>query len=321
MLLKIGIINSLRKKSNLFDFNSFTFRTANTTGRIGPSLIDLLNFYDTFNNTWLNNADNFISINGVQIFTIPITGIYRIIAKGSQGAPYLSTSGGRGAIISGEFSLNAGDKIQMLVGQIGPINSNRLYRSSPGGGGSFVIKYTGETNTIDDILLIAGGGGGTGDSPIDTECDAQIGTTGGRARRNNNNFGGTGGIDGNGGNIGNATANGAGGGFLTNGQTSSQASGLSFLNGGLGGGTNNSFAPSGGGFGGGGAPNNGDLNRFSGGGGFSGGGASNTGSDSQESNVGGGGGSSYNSGSNQINLTGSDGNYGEGSIYIELLNI
>jgi hypothetical protein len=256
---------------------------------------------------------------GIQLWTVPLTGTYQITARGAQGSPIESDAGGRGAIISGEFNLTVGDKLQILVGQIARPRLNRIYRSSPGGGGSFVVKYTNETNVIEDILLIAGGGGGTGSSPIDPQSDAQIGTAGGRARRNNFNFGGTGGIDGNGGNTGNATANGPGGGFLTNGAISSNAQGLSFLNGGLGGVINTTWNLEGGGFGGGGSPNNGDLNRFSGGGGFSGGGASNTGGSVPESNIGGGGGSSYNSGLNQINLGGLNGNYGMGSVTITLL--
>jgi hypothetical protein len=303
------------------EFSSFLFTSANKTGRTGPSLAELRSFYNTSSYPWLLDNDQFnMLVNGIQLWTVPTTGTYRITARGAQGAPIESNAGGRGAIIAGEFNLTAGEKLQILVGQIARPRANRIYRSSPGGGGSFVVKYTGETNIIDDILLIAGGGGGTGSSPIDPQCDAQTGTSGGRARRNNSNFGGTGGINGNGGNIGNATANGAGGGFLTDGAASSNAQGLSFLNGGLGGAVNATWNLEGGGFGGGGSPNNGDFNRFSGGGGFSGGGASNTGGSEAESNAGGGGGGSFNAGSNQTASGGSSGNFGSGSVLVELLS-
>jgi hypothetical protein len=302
------------------DFSSFTFTTGGKTGRTGPSLAQLRSSYDTTTYPWLLDDDQFSMItNGIQLWTVPATGTYRIEAKGAQGAPTEATAGGRGAIIIGDFSLTAGEKIQILVGQTASIGNNRLYRSSAGGGGTFVVKYTGVTNVVDDILVIAGGGGGTGSSPIDPQCEAQTGTSGGRARSNNANAGGVGGTDGSGGGIGNASANGAGGGFLTNGTASSSASGLSFLNGGLGGGTNATFAPEGGGFGGGGAPNNGDLNRFSGGGGYSGGGASNTLSNAAQSNAGGGGGGSYNAGTNQSASGGASGNFGAGSVTITLL--
>jgi hypothetical protein len=304
----------------LYDFSSFTFTTGEVTGRTGPNLATLLTSYDTDADPWLVNADYFNMItNGYQLWTVPATGTYRITARGAQGAPIEAEAGGRGAIITGEFDLVAGEKIQILVGQIGRPRADRIYRSSPGGGGSFVVRYTGDTNTIDDILLVAGGGGGTGSSPIDSQCDAQTGTAGGRGRRNNLNFGGAGGVDGNGGSVGNASANGPGGGFLTDGAASTNAQGLSFLNGGLGGEISTSWNLEGGGFGGGGSPRNGDFNRFSGGGGFSGGGASNTGGSEAESNIGGGGGGSYNAGANPAAQGGNDGNYGAGSVYIELV--
>jgi len=304
-----------------YDFTSFTFTTGDTTGRTGPDLPTLLSSYDTEANTWLLDTNNFNMItNGYQLWTVPQTGTYRITARGAQGAPIEAAAGGRGAIITGDFELSVGEKLQILVGQIARPKADRVYRSSPGGGGSFVVRYTGTTNIVDDILIVAGGGGGTGSDPIDPECDAQTGTAGGRARRNNANFGGAGGVDGNGGLTGNASANGPGGGFLTDGAASTNAQGLSFLNGGLGGDISTSWNLEGGGFGGGGSPRNGDLNRFSGGGGFSGGGASNTGGSEAESNIGGGGGGSYNAGSNPAALGGIDGNYGAGTVYIELIS-
>lgn len=298
---------------------SFTFTSGGITGYTGPSRAALLSSYDTEANPWLLNTADFDMItNGYQLWTVPYSGTYRITARGAQGAPVEASAGGRGAIITGEFNLVAGQKLQILVGQTAGVANNRLYRSSAGGGGSFVVKYTGETNVVNDILVIAGGGGGTGSNPIDPQSDGQAGTSGGQARRNNGNFGGSGGTNGNGGNLG-ATANGAGGGFLTDGAAASGAQGRSFLNGGLGGNPVNIWNVNGGGFGGGGSPNNGDLNRFSGGGGYSGGGGSSFGASAPESNVGGGGGGSYNAGANASALTGDSGNYGSGSVTVLLL--
>jgi hypothetical protein len=303
-----------------YDFTNFTFTSAGTTGRTGPNLATLLSSYDTSANPWLLDTDNFNMItNGYQLWTVPTTGTYRITARGAQGAPTEAAAGGRGAIMTGDFGLTAGEQLQILVGQTAGIAAPRLYRSSAGGGGSFVVRYTGVTNVLDDVLIVAGGGGGTGSTPIDPQCDAQTGTAGGRARSNNNNAGGAGGTDGRGGGSSIATSNGAGGGFLTNGAANGTGGGFAFLNGGLGGTTNNTYAPEGGGFGGGGAPNNGDFNRFAGGGGFSGGGASTALGSSAQSNAGGGGGGSYNAGANQSALGGDSGNYGNGSIYVELL--
>ena len=57
--------------------------------------------------------------------------------------------GGRGAEISGNFSLSAGETLQIAVGGVGA--------DEAGGGGSFVVGPPGKT-----LLVIAGGGGGTG---------------------------------------------------------------------------------------------------------------------------------------------------------------
>lgn len=304
------------------EFTSFLFESANKTGRTGPSLAELRSYYNTTLYPWvLDDNEFYMLINGIQLWTVPTTGTYRITAKGAQGTPAEASAGGRGAIIRGDFLLTAGEKIQILVGQTAGFRADRKYRSSAGGGGSFVVKYTGSTNIVNDILVIAGGGGGTGSTTIDPEADGKSGTSGGRARRNGFNAGGTGGINGNGGNIGNASANGAGGGFLTDGVFSSNAQGLSFLNGGLGGVVNTTWNLNGGGFGGGGSPNNGAFSRMSGGGGYSGGGASNTGGNGtfDETDMCGGGGGSYNAGFNTVALVGNNGNYGAGSVLIELL--
>ena len=87
-------------------------------------------------------------------FTVPIDGAYQIIAFGAQGGSAITQNvigpGGRGAEIGGDFSLTAGEVLQIAVGGVG------LPGSSGGGGGSFVV---GPDNAP---LVIAGGGGGGG---------------------------------------------------------------------------------------------------------------------------------------------------------------
>src|SRR6266446_157627 len=91
-------------------------------------------------------------------FTVPSTDLYKILAFGAQGGDGVTSSppafgaGGRGAEIGGDFSLIAGEILQIAVGGAG-------MRISGGGGGSFVI---GPGNTP---LVIAGGGGGGGFIP------------------------------------------------------------------------------------------------------------------------------------------------------------
>lgn len=284
---------SIVNQSVLYEFTSFTFTNVNTSGRTGPTIQNLRGAYSGSASWASNNAYFSTASAGIQLWTVPESATYEIEVAGAGGAPNESTAGGKGVIIKGRVSLTQGEKIQILVGQTGSVASGRLYRSSAGGGGSFVVKYTGVTNVVADILIVAGGGAGAGSSPVDAQANGQTTTSGGQARASNINQGGAGGTNGSGGATGNASSNGPGGGFLTNGSTSNGAEGRSFISGGLGGNVNSTYAPQGGGFGGGGAPNNGDLNRFAGGGGFSGGGASNTLGSTAQSNAGGGGGGSY----------------------------
>ena len=294
-LLWSSSVSAPVQSSALYEFTTFTFTNAGTFGRTGPTIQNLRAFY-TSSASWASNTSYFTTASaGIQLWTVPDDGTYEIEAAGAGGTPNETVAGGKGAIIKGRVQLTKGEKLKILVGQYGSYASGRLYRSSAGGGGTFVVKNTGLTNVVADVVIVAGGGGGTGSTTVDAQANGQTTTSGGRARRNNANAGGAGGIGGRGGAIGNASANGAGGGLLTQGATSSLASGDSFNSGGVGGSINAQYAPQGGGFGGGGAPNNGAFARMAGGGGFSGGGASNTGGDgtTDETNMCGGGGGSY----------------------------
>lgn len=310
-----GAVNRTRSNggNKSYDFTSFTFTNAGRIGNTGPTLENLLSSYDTAAYPWLTDTAFFNSTNGIQLWTVPETATYRITARGAQGSAPGETTGGRGAIMQGDFALTAGDKIQILVGQTAPVNiPARVDKSSSGGGGTFVVYENG--TTVDRILIIAGGGGGTG-STRPLSADASIGTAGCQGRS-----GGAGGVNGNGGT--NTSANGAGGGFLTSGtgSTPSNGEGKSFILGGAGGAVNASYAATGGGFGGGGSPQNGLLFRYGGGGGYSGGGASSTfgNTDGTGDTTGhwGGGGGSYNAGTGQVN---SVGNTNSGSVVIQKL--
>lgn len=263
--------------------------------------------YDSSTNTWLKNTNYFNATNGIQLWTVPVTGNYQITVAGAQGAPGTATSGGLGAVMQGIFALTQGDKYQILVGQTAPTNAARVGMSSAGGGGSFVVRNGG--TTVADILIIAGGGGGTSTIARNANSNAVADSTTARS----SSSGAAGGINGGAGSSG-WSSSGAGGGFLT-GSTSNE-NGAAFISGGNGGTASPTYSTSGGGFGGGGSVIQGSLTRYAGGGGFSGGGSSNTGADSLATDTGyGGGGSSYNIGTNQSN---SVGNLGSGYVRIEL---
>ena len=246
--------------------------------------------------------------NGIQIWTVPVTGIYVIEVSGASGAngteigkdPVSWRLGGLGAKIIGTFKLQQGTQLKILVGQEG--NRTEKFRDAPGGGGggSFVALLN---NTP---LIIAGGGGGGGSARRQFKDGDP-----GQATENGTRCGGTGGsggqvCDATTGNIFHGLAAGGGAGLKGdgNGGPSELAqTPYSFINGGTGG----TCLVSKGGFGGGAFA----FVLGGGGGGYSGGGVVGTSS----SGVAGGGGS-YNNGTNQLNMAGV--NKGHGKVIIKL---
>ena len=126
------------------------FTNLNASGRYGPTTLG--GHY-----TGQDHDGQVTLSSGIQQWTVPYTGQYRIEAVGSAGgydgkqdsAQYR----GRGARMVGTFDLSQGEIIQILVGQEGGI-THRDERSSGGGGGTFVVR---RSNTP---LIVAGGGGG-----------------------------------------------------------------------------------------------------------------------------------------------------------------
>lgn len=305
--------------ADLYAFSSFTFTNATATGRSGPSLANCLSAYNTSTNPWLNNSSYFNVTDGIQYWTVPRTGSYTITAAGAQGGTFGTRPTIGGAVISGTFSLTAGEIIRILVGQSGSAINN-FYGS--GGGGSFVIRTP--FNNTGSILAIAGGGAAinyrTGSPTYLTTAPGQAGNAPGNIAGTEASNGGGGGASlqngsnaASGGNISSGGWGGGGGGFVGNGGYSGTApggvtgaqGGFSWINGGLGG-LGVSPAPDGG-FGGGGGTGAG---AGAGGGGYNGG----TAGDSASF---GGGGGSYNSGTSQTNTAG--GNVGQGYVTITVL--
>ena len=279
---------------------TYTFSNCSATGQTGPTQAQV-------NAAYLgSNLQNSVTIvtQGIQQFTIPSTGGYRIQADGAMGGgTNANGSWGLGASIAGDFTLNAGTVIRIVVGQAGACNNGS---HGSGGGGSYVA-----TGTVP--LVVAGGGGGRGASSGGLGAYSHGTTvTAGQSPPS----GGPGGTGGGGGASASGTAGGTsvtpggssggscwssgGGGFYTNGGmyvSNAANGGRSFLSPGnaLGGDLNTQCANgAAGGFGGGG----GCGDRGAGGGGFSGGGGGTNNSE------GGGGGGSFNGGINQTNISG-----------------
>lgn len=281
---------------------TYTFTNAGITGRFGPSQAQVNSAYATTN---LNGSVN-VATQGIQSWTVPITGPYRIEASGAKGGNHNNgTFGGYGAKIQGDFILTAGTVLNIIVGQQGQTGTGNISAGGGGGGASFVWI---NNQTITPLIAAGGGGGGF----ILPGGSGTITTNGSNA----SNGGGLGGTSGNPGAGGGGCAGGGGGGWNNGnapplysciGQETQPVHGQGFSNLFIGGGMGHTHGAAGG-FGGGG----GVVQAGGGAGGYSGGGG---GSQNNLSVSGGGG--SYNAGSNQINTSGF--NVGEGKVIISLL--
>ncbi|KAL0243231.1 hypothetical protein GEMRC1_005792 [Eukaryota sp. GEM-RC1] len=265
----------------------FTFTNAGKTGRTGPSLEDCIGAY---NHEYFKNIKNFNVIDGIQHWTVPLTGMYRIECAGARGGNNnynTSTKPGKGAVMIGEFELKSGQIIKILVGQVGCNAKGGSTDAGGGGGGSFVVLDS-------SPLIVAGGGNGQNFSEWKTNGpDGRVDFTEG---------------------VGKGEYGGGGGGFTLDGQNGNRSStgGKSFLNGGMGGqsGTDTSVTAHGG-FGGGG----GAYTEGGGGGGYSGGSVVPTCQCNNTYPSYGAG--SFNSGLNPVNT--SRNNDGDGFVKIHLL--
>ena len=199
----------------LYEFTSHTFTNCNATGKDGPTLANCTSSYSS--TSWASNTDYFnMSTQGIQEWTVPISGDYDIDVYGAQGGNHWYNNiwyyGGEGANIKATFTLNKGDKYSLIVGQQGEnadVGSGQDNAAPGGGGGSFIWSQN------DNTLLIAAGGGGAGFRSNYANRHATKNTNGYSAESLSN-----GGTDGNGGKS-NATGSsywaGGGCGWLTNG--------------------------------------------------------------------------------------------------------
>jgi len=280
---------SIEVSGSLYAFTAATFTSGSQEGSVGPTLSQAKNGLSGPEvNTWKENTEFFNTSNGIQLWTVPADGNYRIEAWGA-GADV--RQGGNGARMRGDFQLQAGEIIRILVGQHpSPFNTSH----GGGAGGTFVVKAP--YNTNESILVIAGGGGGGHSNGVQPNSHGRTTTDGGSATN-----GGVGGVNGNAGTSGEGVA---GSGFFTGATGGQGTAGNSFIGGGVGSVNGSNQA----GFGGGGSQGN---THGGGGGGYSGGGGANA------TPWHGGGGGSFNSGTNQSNSAGV--RTGNGQVEITLL--
>lgn len=287
---------------------TYTFTTCGATGSLGPTQAQINTAYTGTNPL----TGSVVSNLGIQTFTVPTSGLYRIQAIGASGgnAPSYSKTGGTGAGMQGEFNLIAGTVLKIVVGQVGQNGCG----NAGGGGGSYVAM----NNTV--ALVVAGGGGGCSS---DANGVNAVTVTAGTADSSPTTA--VGGTNGGGGSVcPSGTHNGGGGGGYNagaggNGMTVSGGGGFSFLNGSVGGsGFLNSQVGPCGGFGGGGGGSYCTVGG-GGGGGYSGGAGGEHYNNCTNDNfrTGGGGGGSFNGGTNQVNAAAF--NIGDGRVLITRL--
>ena len=296
--------------NSLYTFSTITFTNADAIGNQGPFLANCLSSYDTVTNSWLNDTAYFnVVTRGIQLWTVPETGNYRITAAGASGGnnAVANILGGFGALITTEVTLTQGDKLAIVVGQKGADRNNQAgqqgsFRGGSGGGGTFVYRES-------DVLYYVVAGGGGGGAAISTALLTTQNTANGNVSTSNgstvliqNSSRANGGINGLGGNT--STRGilfaGAGAGINSDGQETKGvgSNGRSRANNWIGGYiTRNSNFTLPGGFGGGGASGDASNNisyiNYSwsgGGGGYSGGGGGGNGG-AGDGQYGGGGGS------------------------------
>lgn len=274
------------------DFVSHTFTSCEKEGRTGPSLSQCQSAYS---GTELLSGDYGYTVNqGIQSFIVPETGDYKIKAYGPRGVNK-NNNVGKGAIMEGVFSLNSGERIQILVGQFSVYNGDQFWQG--GSGGTFVAL--GESNSSASPLVVAGGGGtNRSATSFVSTMNASTGTSGNTGKGVEAVSGG---VNGNGAIGGHEYGGGGSSGFYGNGAPSgdlrnipasysgSYAPSMSFVNGGSGGEFEtlyDSGNPFHGAFGGG---SSGGWGGAGGAGGYSGGGNSGNGGESNIYYSGGGG--------------------------------
>ena len=121
------------------------FTTLGKSGRMGP--VQIGNHY-----TGQDHDGQVTLSSGIQQWTVPHTGEYRIEAIGASGGygeDSIIKNGGRGARMIGNFILTKDEIIHILVGQEGKKVKNNS-KTAGGGGGTFVVR---RNNTP---LIIAG---------------------------------------------------------------------------------------------------------------------------------------------------------------------
>ena len=99
---------------------TYTFTNASAIGNTGPTTPQITAAYLSTN---LNGSVTVTS--GIQQFTVPVSGLYKIEAWGATAGSARAGIDGQGRKISGQITLTAGTVLNIAVGQKGLVNTRR----------------------------------------------------------------------------------------------------------------------------------------------------------------------------------------------------
>lgn len=77
----------LGQEAPIYSFSFHVFSTCGATGRDGPTITQAKTAYNAA--IWTQNPSYFDVVNGVQIWTVPASGLYKITAAGAAGGEFL----------------------------------------------------------------------------------------------------------------------------------------------------------------------------------------------------------------------------------------
>lgn len=138
----------------LFAFDEHTFTNVGLEGYAGPTIAQLRANAAYSAKAWTKTS-YFNAIGGIQLFTVPVSGIYRMELLGATRRTITAAGRCPVARMIAEFELTKGDTLRIAVGQVCAYTRNIITTSYGGAGGTFV-----ESTSL-GILAVAGGAGGS----------------------------------------------------------------------------------------------------------------------------------------------------------------
>jgi len=148
-------------------FDSHRFVNGKNYNKNGASASEFASAYSA--TSWVGDSDLFSGADpyaGYQKWTVPMTANYQLTAAGGQGGgadSRFGSGGYPGALIQGNFLLEKGEVLVIVVGSGGGRGNGDPHGNQVGGGGgTYVAKLPSMGSSLSSAvpLIVAGGGGG-----------------------------------------------------------------------------------------------------------------------------------------------------------------